>query len=985
MDAEGGQRVIMAADFTAPRETRKRHDKTGTSTDSRSKRRTVPDELRKRTGVSCDLCKKRRVKCVRLPNARRDSDSAMAPCQNCIRSQVSCESALSRKPRIYGSIKALGTRYRVLEALVKHFLPQHDLSDTRNLLSVAASLGIDVSTLDEDDLSAASPPMGSGVADGTASLPTSIEPNACSSSLQPSAMMPHRSPSDLVDNGETSIPQSNQNTPSVIDDVYHDQEVIELVALKTRTKIPERLYPNTENMISYLGPSSSLMFMMRLRQMLATHQVGSRDWPSIPGLGAPSTRSQLGSRDEMVGPKFFRSRLSKGIEGHPGRMWGGIAVEEKENDEPSETEHGNSVVPTSALHTTSSNVKSPSFVPNLNRGWQSHPECRSNNIHTFNDKMASAPFPGRAEGMDINASSNFKNYVREALPDREMADTLIEAFFDRVHPNYVLFHRGTFQLRYEAIFSSGDEEDAGDESEADHLPSRLDIGWLCSVFMVFLFGLQFLEPAERRQTLNVQRRCLDFVETILFQVINSTTLSNVQALLLVQLYRHNSCERNSSWMLLGCACRMAISLGMHRDGATGGFDPIERELRRRVWWTMYSFEQQLALTLGRPSAMLDGCEINVGLPNEGMMDGKTYMPPAYLRNSLSLTRIMTKMRTVIAASYAVDRDVESKAGKRIPNAAMDPETTTRFLHQLDTWHSNLPPNLDLDWNAVGSNHYRACHLLRLIYYTAKQIATRAYLLQRLENSFVQHESSDIDRDPSYEATEEEFSRVCLDSAVSNINIVKRLWSSKQLEGVVWLDLYYAYHSAIVLLIDRLIMNREDERAQQRRNSVPSVVLLERKEALAAVLDIMRDIRKCKTMQLFANITLYLAEIASVTHDDEPNSRHAGQHQIQPSESAVPNFNTTQGINTEQHGAGATTNSQWQPSMYTGGQAEFPYYDVNGIDPLTADLWFEPSTAMDSFMSDNAIRVPGESVNHGDADGIMAMRSPSYLGPFDLRF
>ena len=145
-------------------------------------------------------------------------------------------------------------------------------------------------------------------------------------------------------------------------------------------------------------------------------------------------------------------------------------------------------------------------------------------------------------------------------------------------------------------------------------------------------------------------------------------------------------------MFLGCACRMAISLGIHRDGATGGFDPIERELRRRVWWTLYSFEQQLALAFGRPSAILEGCEVTDGLPNEDLMDGKTYMPPAFLRHSLSLTVIMTKMRMFIVALRAANAESEATAEKKdCSRFAIDQETTRHFLHirGIRTFHRIL--------------------------------------------------------------------------------------------------------------------------------------------------------------------------------------------------------------------------------------------------------------------------------------------------------
>jgi hypothetical protein len=85
----------------------------------------------------------------------------------------------------------------------------------------------------------------------------------------------------------------------------------------------------------------------------------------------------------------------------------------------------------------------------------------------------------------------------------------------------------------------------------------------------------------------IQRHYLDLVQSRMHQLLSAATLINVQALLLLQLYQHNCTERNSAFMLLGCASRMAMALGMHRGGTNqvGGFDTLEREVRKRVWWT----------------------------------------------------------------------------------------------------------------------------------------------------------------------------------------------------------------------------------------------------------------------------------------------------------------------------------------------------------------------------------------------------------------
>src|ERR1700712_193111 len=92
----------------------------------------IPDHLRRRALVSCDRCKKRRIRCLRSSG----SDASEA-CQSCLEVGVNCESTLPRKTRIYGSVETLSIRYRVLDALMKGLYPDKDTNNIDTLYAIA--------------------------------------------------------------------------------------------------------------------------------------------------------------------------------------------------------------------------------------------------------------------------------------------------------------------------------------------------------------------------------------------------------------------------------------------------------------------------------------------------------------------------------------------------------------------------------------------------------------------------------------------------------------------------------------------------------------------------------------------------------------------------------------------------------------------------------------------------------------------------------
>ena len=63
----------------------------------------------------------------------------------------------------------------------------------------------------------------------------------------------------------------------------------------------------------------------------------------------------------------------------------------------------------------------------------------------------------------------------------------------------------------------------------------------------------------------------------------------------------------------------AITMGMHRDSSNLDFDPIERDMRRQVWWTIYIFEKTLCSILGRPTA-IDDREMSLHIPEAPMLE-----------------------------------------------------------------------------------------------------------------------------------------------------------------------------------------------------------------------------------------------------------------------------------------------------------------------------------------------------------------------------
>lgn len=691
----------------------------------------IPDHLRRRALVSCDRCKKRRIRC-----SRSSGTDANEACQSCLEVGAECQSTLPRKTRIYGSVETLSVRYRVLDALIKGLYPQRDTNNIETLYAIAEAHDIALPTFDEQT-----------VAEEVFNQP----PTKHGSSPQHSA-----------DSGKS---------PSI---ASKEAEVIVIPDGKPEKVVEEKLVPMPHGPSHYIGPSSSFGFVLTVRNMVADLTAALRT------IHPDDERAKLSS-------EFGGSNWSKALE----------PIVKDESDSSEDNIDRN-------LMDAASLPGRRSRVPSL--------------------------FPGSAES---NALSRMKKAtVLSLLPEKGTTDAFVEAFFEHVHPNYLLFHRPTFQLRYEAMWLQ------------PHVLMRdIEQGWMCSIFMMLVFGAQALEDRDKRQSAQIQRHYLALVQARMHQLISATTLINVQAILLLQLYQHNNTERNSAFMLLGCASRMAMALGMHREGTSGGFDEMEREIRKRVWWTTYMFEQTQCAILGRPCA-IDDSEMNITFPDELVLDGGMSVPPGYIEYSVQLSKLVSDIRRKIYAS-----PTQLKQHGESPKISV----AVQCLLDLDSWHHSLPPSLRLECLSSLPKHRRAVLLLHIQFHHTQSLVARPFLLRKVGVQLARRLGKHV-RSQDLDQEELNLSNACGTYSRKAALLLYQLLVSGMFDGVAWLDAFYIYQSVFILALDFLARPWDEP---------DTVEDLARKKAVRDVMGALQNVKLCPTYTILTQVALQLTKIVGI--------------------------------------------------------------------------------------------------------------------------
>ncbi|THW73350.1 hypothetical protein D6D19_05726 [Aureobasidium pullulans] len=193
-------------------------------------------------------------------------------------------------------------------------------------------------------------------------------------------------------------------------------------------------------------------------------------------------------------------------------------------------------------------------------------------------------------------------------------------------------------------------------------------------------------------------------------VREASPIDNLQALVLLILYHLRSESRNGLWHLTGLAMRTVTDIGLHREASTRNLPPLETQLRRRLFWSVYALESILAGALGRPISLSD-CDIDQPLPlsvndsdrmrepntsfmSHGSTPGQEANPTTNLSQFILLSQLRTFEARIQRTIYRVDRTT----------SALQPKMH-RLISELDAWRQNIPSSLQSSEHERLMLHY----------------------------------------------------------------------------------------------------------------------------------------------------------------------------------------------------------------------------------------------------------------------------------------
>ncbi|KAL4985310.1 fungal-specific transcription factor domain-containing protein [Aspergillus falconensis] len=150
---------------------------------------------------------------------------------------------------------------------------------------------------------------------------------------------------------------------------------------------------------------------------------------------------------------------------------------------------------------------------------------------------------------------------------------------------------------------------------------KLDLASECLLFAIYYATVAAMTPSVceyelGKDRLSLLRRYRTAIENILSRqnLLNTTDMTVLQALTIYLITGRNDANGPDVYALVGLAVGMALKMGLNQDGGAQGYSPFELEMRRRLWWQLFTLDTRVAEDRRSEPCLLES-SFNTPLPS----------------------------------------------------------------------------------------------------------------------------------------------------------------------------------------------------------------------------------------------------------------------------------------------------------------------------------------------------------------------------------
>lgn len=406
--------------------------------------------------------------------------------------------------------------------------------------------------------------------------------------------------------------------------------------------------------------------------------------------------------------------------------------------------------------------------------------------HTYQD-TTNVALPEVGQGFTIQESSYHLNdlaiFAHEAvdpyeMPTNEHASMLFNTYMQRVHPTFPIVARMNLHNQFSKFMSRNGTQQ----------PPRK---WLAIINLIFAIAAKYSHLTQAEWQGNERDHTIYFTRARMLAITDETIFNHpdlqmIQVLGLMSYYLLAIDQVNRAWCLTGMAIRASNALALNMRNDSADLSNGLKEVRYRVWWSLYTLEHQLCSMTGRVSCTLDdhcSCPLPVPVLEEDFEtplgqkllskehQRKDRVPswnahtPSVPTGSNPSSRIGSNTKAELSRSPSAAQSSQSRSESTLDWAKdVRPNMALYFLHlvqvcrltqvvfcrlynptavqarwseiqsqigdlneQLDNWYSKLPAAFDFRRDQTDKDFIEARLSLGFFYYSTRMILHRPCL------------------------------------------------------------------------------------------------------------------------------------------------------------------------------------------------------------------------------------------------------------------
>ncbi|CEP62134.1 Asg1p LALA0_S04e08614g [Lachancea lanzarotensis] len=415
------------------------------------------------------------------------------------------------------------------------------------------------------------------------------------------------------------------------------------------------------------------------------------------------------------------------------------------------------------------------------------------------------------EGIDGSIQSKEGREIKIILPPKSVALHFIHVTWEQCCVLFRFYHRPSFIATLDKLYETDPHEYSHEQMH--FLP-------LC--YSVMAVGALFSKSAQKSSTGTSENSTSSpnqfmqdegykyfIAARNLIDITNARDLYSIQAILMLFIFLQCSARLSTCYTYIGAAMRNALREGMHRNlnAQTQDYNPIEIEMRKRLFYTIYKMDVYVNTMLGLPRSVSQrdfDQAFPAELADENITEtGLHFDQQGDILSSSGIanhhTKLIMILDNIVAELYPVKKT----------NNLISHDVVTQLEIKLRQWLDNLPPELTPGVNDVPAKYERANQLLHLSFLQVQIILYRPFI----------HYLSAIPSSKTVDSLSIQRARNCVSVARTVVKLAKKMMEKKTLTGSYWFSIYTIFFSVAGLIFYLHEVSPTDEDGEQEYSEI----------------------------------------------------------------------------------------------------------------------------------------------------------------------